>query len=82
MLSKDAKITVIGAGVIGGITAAFIKKAGWDPLLVCKHTQTAALSMAPGMQITGVMEIENGQKPMSLDNLAELAGKRWGTDDV
>jgi ketopantoate reductase len=26
MISKDAKIGVVGAGAIGGITAAFIKK--------------------------------------------------------
>ncbi len=53
MISKDAKITVVGAGAIGGITAAFIKKAGWDPLIVCNHQETADLSTAPGIHITG-----------------------------
>ena len=53
MISYDAKIVIVGAGAIGGITAAFIKKAGWDPLLVCKHQATADLSTAPGVHITG-----------------------------
>jgi len=54
MISKDATVVVIGAGAIGGITAAFIKKAGWDPILVCKHQKAADLSMSPGMHITGI----------------------------
>ncbi len=29
MIAKDAEIAVVGAGAIGGVTAAFIKKAGW-----------------------------------------------------
>ena len=53
MISKDAKIVVVGAGAIGGITAAFIKKAGWNPLLVCKHQETMELATAPGLHITG-----------------------------
>jgi len=73
MISKDAKITVVGAGAIGGITAAFIKKAGWDPVLVCKHQETADLSMSPGMHITGI----KGDHTISLDtveNTSDLSG--------
>ena len=54
MIAKDAKIAVVGAGAIGGVTAAFIKKAGWNPLLVCKHEETADLSKYPGMRISGI----------------------------
>jgi len=73
MISKDAKITVVGAGAIGGITAAFIKKAGWDPLLVCKHQETADLSTAPGIHITGI----KGDHTISLkavNNISDLSG--------
>jgi 2-dehydropantoate 2-reductase len=73
MFSKDAKITVIGAGAIGGITAAFIKKAGWAPILVCKHQETANLSMSPGMHITGI----KGDHTISLkavENISDLSG--------
>ena len=41
MLTKEAKIAVIGAGAIGGITAAFIKQAGWNIEVVCKHRELA-----------------------------------------
>ena len=54
MIAKDAKIAVIGAGAIGGVTAALIKQAGWNPLLVCKHQETADLSVSPGLRIRGI----------------------------
>ncbi len=53
MISKNAKIAVVGAGAIGGISAAFIKKAGWDPVLVCKHQKTVDLSASPGIHVSG-----------------------------
>ena len=73
MISKDAKIGVVGAGAIGGITVAFIKKAGWDPLLVCKHQETADLSTAPEIHITGI----KGDHTISLKavkNISDLSG--------
>jgi len=72
MIAKDARIAVIGAGAIGGITAAFIKKAGWNPVLVCKHRETADLSKAPGIQITGI----KGDHTISLnavENICDLS---------
>ena len=40
MEEKQPGIAVIGAGAIGGATAAFMKKAGWEPEIVCKHRET------------------------------------------
>jgi len=54
MTEKGLKIAVIGAGAIGGVTAAFIKKAGWDPILVCKHADTLAQVTAPGLRVAGL----------------------------
>lgn len=54
MIAKDAKIAVVGAGAVGGVTAVFIKKAGWNPLLVCKHQETADISISPGLRISGI----------------------------
>ncbi|MBC2733291.1 MAG: 2-dehydropantoate 2-reductase [Desulfobacteraceae bacterium] len=54
MVAKNLKVAVVGAGAIGGVTAAFMKKAGWDPVLVCKHADTLAQVKAPGLQITGL----------------------------
>lgn len=48
------RIAVVGAGAIGGITAAYMAKAGYDVHLVCKHTQTALLAGTKGLHIIGV----------------------------
>jgi len=73
MISKEAKIVFVGAGAIGGITAAFIKKAGWDPTLVCKHQETADLSMFPGVHVAGI----KGDQTIALKavkNISDLSG--------
>lgn len=73
MIARDAKIVVVGAGAIGGITAAFIKNAGWNPLIVCKHQKTADLSMSPGLHITGI----KGDHTIALNavkNISDLSG--------
>jgi 2-dehydropantoate 2-reductase len=54
MQGNRMKIGVIGAGAIGGATAAFMKKAGWDPILVCKHAATLARVNQSGLKITGL----------------------------
>ncbi|NIO06186.1 MAG: 2-dehydropantoate 2-reductase [Proteobacteria bacterium] len=38
-LGERAKIAVVGAGAIGGVTAAFLVRAGWDLEIVCKHQE-------------------------------------------
>lgn len=54
MQTSELKLAVIGAGAIGGTTAAFMKKAGWDPILVCKHADTLAQIEHQGLQICGL----------------------------
>ncbi len=54
MQSSEMKLAVIGAGAIGGTTAAFLKKGGWDPILVCKHADTLAQIERQGLQIFGL----------------------------
>jgi len=53
MDKTDLKIAVIGAGAIGGVTAAFMQKGGWDPILVCKHAEILAQVKKNGIRITG-----------------------------
>ena len=50
----SCRIALIGAGAIGGITAAFLAKAGEDITLVCKHQETVDLAKGKGLHITGV----------------------------
>ena len=51
---NGSNIAIIGAGAIGGATAVFMRKAGWDPILVCKHAETLAQAISPGITVTGV----------------------------
>ena len=56
MNPNDLKIAVIGAGAIGGVTAALMTKAGWEPILVCKHADTLAQVTSPGLVVTRLGE--------------------------
>ena len=53
-MNKDISIAVIGAGAIGGITAAYLSRAGYDVELVCKHRSKADLVNNEGLHIAGV----------------------------
>ena len=50
----DTKICIIGAGAIGGITAAYMAKAGLNVTLVTKHPEIAAIARGEGLKISGV----------------------------
>ncbi len=54
MRANELKVAIVGAGAIGGATAAFMRLAGWDPILVCKHPQTLAQATSPGITVSGV----------------------------
>jgi len=48
------KILVIGAGAIGGSTAAMMTKAGYDVTVLCRSEATAERLSSEGMRISGV----------------------------
>ena len=48
------KLAVIGAGAIGGVTAGLMKKAGWEPILVCKHQKIVDRIDDQGVSIRGI----------------------------
>lgn len=54
MEQAKMSVAVIGAGAIGGITAAHLHRAGYDVELVCKHPQRAEEIIHKGVHITGV----------------------------
>ncbi len=47
------KMVVIGPGAIGGVTAAFMARAGLDVTLVCRRQSTAETIRTTGVLITG-----------------------------
>lgn len=66
---NQPSVAVVGAGAIGGITAAFIKQAGHNVTLVCKHQEIADLTSGPGLKISGV----RGEHTVSLPAVATVA---------
>lgn len=68
-------IAIIGAGAIGGITAAFLTLAGHDVQIVCKYEDKAEIARTKGLHITGV----RGEHfvPMSaVADIEQLSGKK------
>ncbi|MBN1108058.1 MAG: 2-dehydropantoate 2-reductase [Bacteroidales bacterium] len=54
MKNKDLSILVVGAGAIGGITAAFLKREGYNVEIVCKYEDYARIIATDGIHVTGV----------------------------
>ena len=78
MKTRDSiRIVVIGAGAIGGVTAALMKQGGSDVTLVCKHQEIADIASGRGLHITGV----RGEHMVHLDAVADIA-ELDGTYDV
>ncbi len=74
-MNKDVSVAVIGAGAIGGITAAYLAIAGYDVELVCKHAEKAQVISTKGLHITGV----RGERYIPVKAVAEtgeLSGKK------
>ena len=73
-MNKDnPSVVVIGAGAIGGVTAAFLKKAGWDVKLVCKHKEIADRCSEPGVHVFG-LKGDNWVQLKGLENIEDLEG--------
>lgn len=66
---NNPRIVVVGAGAIGGITAAMIKRAGYDVTLVCKHKEIADMVEGRGLHISGVC----GTHDVSMSAVADCA---------
>jgi len=54
MDNKDLSILVVGAGAIGGITAALLKKNGFNVEIVAKYHEYASIISGKGLDISGV----------------------------
>ena len=68
------RLVMIGAGAIGGITAAYMAKAGLDITLVCKHPEVTDLANGAGLTILGLKGEE--QIPVqAVTKVSELSGE-------
>ena len=48
------KFLILGAGAIGGTTAAYMTNAGHDVTVLCRSEETAAALRSPGMRVSGI----------------------------
>ena len=78
MADKKTAVAVIGAGAIGGITAAYLSKAGYDVELVCKHESKARQIENEGLHIIGV----RGEHRVKLKAVADIEQLSAGKDIV
>jgi len=75
MVKANKRILVVGAGAIGGITAASLAKAGYSVELVCKYDDYASKASTIGISVKGF----NGnfvQQVPSVSTIEEIRGKR------
>ncbi len=53
MERNDLSILVVGAGAVGGITAALLRKNGFDVEIICKHDDYASAISNEGLEVSG-----------------------------
>lgn len=53
MKNSDLSFLVVGAGAVGGITAALLKKKGVNVEIVCKYDDYASMISNKGIEVTG-----------------------------
>ena len=71
----DKTIAVIGGGAIGGITAAYLSKAGYDVELVVKYKDKAEQAATKGLHIIGVRG-DQYMKVKAVADVEQLSGKK------
>jgi len=75
MNSKDLSFLVVGAGAVGGITAAILRKNGYDVEIVCKYDDYARLISEHGMEVNGICGSFTVKIP-AYTSLADVIGKK------
>lgn len=73
MPTKESKIAVIGAGAIGGVTAALIKEAGRDIEIVCKRQDIVNKISEHGIHVTG-LKGDHRIKLKAVKEISDLSG--------
>lgn len=75
MKDKNVSILVVGAGAIGGITAALLKRVGYDVEIVCKYPEYARQIETKGLQISGMCGNFEITMP-AWSNIRDVKGKK------
>jgi len=72
---RRSKILVVGAGAVGGITAAFLVHAGYDVEVICRSKELTALLRSHGLHIYGVKG-EHRVRLRAVANVSELGERK------
>ncbi len=75
MKSHDLSFLVLGAGAVGGITAALMKKKGYDVEIICKYDDYASLISSHGLNVRGVCGSFSVKMP-AYPSAGKLKGKK------
>jgi 2-dehydropantoate 2-reductase len=75
MKSKDLSFLVLGAGAIGGITAAVMRKNGYDVELLCRDEKLTAHISENGLQVKGFCGSFSIKIP-SYSSVSQIIGKK------
>lgn len=67
------RILILGAGAIGGVTAAYLQQNGYDVTLLCNRATTAETICSSGLQISGCRGQQQVVLP-AVSSVAELSG--------
>jgi 2-dehydropantoate 2-reductase len=73
--NKMANIAVVGAGAVGGVTAAFLARAGWDLEIVCKHQEIVDCANSQGLHVFGVKG-DHRVRLRAVKDIADLCGPK------
>jgi 2-dehydropantoate 2-reductase len=75
MRHEKPSILVIGAGAVGGITAALLSKNGYDVAIVAKYPEYAELIKTKGLQVSGVCGAIQVRMP-AYASVSEVEGEK------
>lgn len=74
-MTSQPRIAVVGAGAIGGVTSAYLARAGYDPEVVCKHQETVDLACSQGLHVFGVRG-DDRVRVAAVQSIADLTGPK------
>jgi 2-dehydropantoate 2-reductase len=78
MKSTDLSFLVLGAGAIGGITAALMKNKGYDVEILCRDEEYASLISDHGLQVKGAC----GDLKVSIPAYSSISGIKRKKDVI
>ena len=73
MLTEKSKIVMVGAGAIGGVTAALISQEGYDLEIVCKHKDLVDKIKNEGIDIIG-LKGSHQIRMKAVEKITDLSG--------